>query len=226
MKISAVLLLVILPLLAFTQKSDSLKGSKLDFGFTFSPEYCNSILKSTDDRQFLINILDTLETSKYGYTIGTDISFKLTDKISFASGILFSNWGENVKTVDATALKGITNHYYYLNLPLKLNYYAWSRREKIKFFMSGGLSANLFLTHKVSTQYTNSSMKGNAAGNNNLSKLNFSANVGIGFDYIVSDNCYFKFETIYQQNFTPILNSPIKRFLFSIGPNIGFYFHF
>lgn len=240
-KFSICFFLFILPLHLFCITGDSIKTGdsvphekKIQFGFIYSPELSYHILKANADAKFMENIRDTMEIPKFGYSAGINFSYKLTNNFSFEVEALYSDKGERTKPYDlgnsvikesmdkVVSKSSFNNHYYYLDVPLKINYYLINK--KIKFFISGGLSVNTFLYQKISSTIENrdgSIDKTKSISHPKFEKINFAALVGIGLNYDLTDKYTFKIEPVYKQSFTSIVNAPIKNYLYSVGINLG-----
>jgi hypothetical protein len=240
-KIISSFLFFILPFSLFCNAEDSIKTGdslpierKMQFGAIYSPELSYRMLKANADAKLMENIRDTMEIPKFGFSAGVNFSCKLTKKCYFEAEALFSDKGERTKqynlgntvkdeTQDQIPSKSsFNNHYYYLDIPLKINYYLVNK--KIKFFISGGLSINAFLYQKTSTTIENrdgSVDKMSAISHPKFEKVNFAALIGVGMSYDLTDKYIFKLEPVYKQSITSIVNTPIKSYLYSIGLNFG-----
>jgi hypothetical protein len=80
----------------------------------------------------------------------------------------------------------------------------------------------LFLFSNSSNFSTEKPVKKNI----NLNSLNFAVLGGLGFDFELSDSWHFKSEILYRHSLQPIMDTPLKRSLFSMGFNFGFYYRF
>jgi hypothetical protein len=240
-KIITSFLFLILPFSLFCNTEDSVKigdslptERKMQFGAIYSPELSYRMLKSNAGAKLMENVRDTMEIPKFGFSAGINFSCKLTKKCYFEAEALFSDKGERTKqynlgntvkdeTLDRIPSKSsFINHYYYLDVPLKINYYLVNK--KVKFFISAGLSVNTFLYQKTSTSIENrdgSVDKKNSISHPKLEKVNLAALFGAGINYDLTDKYTFKLEPIYKQSVTSIVNAPIKSYLYSIGINLG-----
>ncbi len=218
------LLLFIFPLTLFGQQEDSIKFKKLNLGFSYSPEYSYRMIKTVTESQFLANSYDTLEVPKLGYSLGFNGIYSLNNKFALSGGLLFSDKGEKFKTDVIDAISNYKNHYYYLDIPVKLNYTIID--SKIKFYGTLGVSTNLFLQHRIAYTLNGSSSSENIRGNSkDISKVNMAFNVGAGIDCPLSSKWFFKAEVGYKQSFASMTtNASLKRYLYSFGPTVGLFY--
>jgi len=150
------IIISLLPLVAFCQTTDN-ETSKFLVGFVFSPDYCYRFLKPDSDEKWVAEDRDLMEIPKFGFTTGASLLFKHSEHLTLETGLLYSDKGYKTKfyanfiynTSDPsipTSIKYIY-HYHYLDIPIKANYNLFSK--KFKFFISGGISVNVFLGQKT-----------------------------------------------------------------------------
>ena len=228
-------LLAFLPLTLFCANSDSTKTRKIEIGITYSPDYCYRTLKPDASSKWITDIRDTLEIPKLGYTLGANVVYHLNKKISIESGLLFSDKGDKTKKYvlenSPTGELPINNtfiyHYFYLDIPLKANYYILT--GKVKLFLTAGISTNVFLTKKEISilGYSNMDTKKNSSTvNSEYSRFNFAVIAGFGMNCKMANKLNLKLEPIYRRSITSITsNTPIKEYLYSIGLNVGIYYN-
>lgn len=226
MKKTVALLIIFFPFVLLCQTRDSAKSCKVNVGITFSPDYCFRTLKSNTSNDWMKESVDTLEVAKFGYTSGINVVYLLNNRITLATGVLLANKGEKTKKYFGSHAQifNYNSQYYYLDIPVKFNYYILNK--KLKLFLTGGLSANVFITHKVTqiAGYTNDDKKTAFYNKSGLSKINPSFLVGFGIDCALTNKWYFKLEPLYRRSITPIANAPIKKYLYSAGLNFGFFY--
>lgn len=225
MKKITLVLVIIFPFAFFGQDDEKIVNTKLDFGFSFSPDYSYRFLTSDDENKWLKENNDTLEIGRVGFTIGTNMLYKLNDNISVASGLWFSDRGERTKKHSVAQLNNYINHYYYIDVPLKMNY-SFFENEYVKFFATAGLSVNVFVNHTVISLVDGVESDYRLVDNKNISRVNLGALAGAGMDCRLTDKWYFKAEALYRQSISPIGSTPVKKYLFSVSPTLGFFLHF
>ena len=236
MKKTIIFLLLLLPLSVFCSDSDSTKitsdsskTKKIEISISFSPDYCFRKLKADADSKWIADTRDTLEIPKFGYTVGVNVAFKINKNIDAEAGVTFSDRGEKTKKyslVDAPAGQKATSysynfHDYYLNVPLKVNYYIL--KGKLQFYVTAGISTNIFLNQKTTsiTSYGNSDSKTNSKFNPGFSRINLAVLAGCGIKYPINNKTNLKVEPIYMRSITSITKAPIKTYFYSVGVNIG-----
>lgn len=224
-KIALIIVLYIFPITLFGQTLDSIKYKKLDLGFTYSPEFSYRYTTSDDVSKFLEDSYDSLEVPKYGYSLGLNGVYTLSNKLGISVGILFSDKGERFKSDVLPYFSKYSNHYYYLDVPIRAKYTIFENDRNFKFYGTAGISLNTFLNHTI--EYTlsggNSSIR--TKGNTDISKINFAGLLGIGIDCTLTNRWYFKAELNYRQSLNSMTsNANIKRYLYSFGPTVGLFY--
>lgn len=238
-KIIICFLLLILPYTVFCNtSSDSTKPEKAQIGFVISPDYCFRALKADGDAQWMANIRDTMEIPKFGYSAGLNFAHTLGPKFLFEAEILFTNKGEatkkyNIENVPQQEIKTVMKtsylkNYYYLDIPLKVNYFFLSKNN-LRLFVTVGLSVNTYLGQStfVTEQYNDGSQRGYVSkAQLNYEKVNLAMLAGIGLNYDLTDRYVFKLEPIYKRSINSIIDAPVKSYLYSVGLNVGISYRF
>lgn len=232
---SAVFLFFSLSLFSDNGDSIPIKEGKKQFGIIYSPEYSFRTLRATTEAKPFSDLRDNIEIPKFGYSTGINFSYQLSSTCSFEVQALFSDKGEKTKKYDlknpvivasqdkVPYLISFVNHYYYLDVPLKINYYLITK--KIKFYLTAGISANAFLYQKtISTiDYKDgSSETSTSVSHPDFQKINFGVLAGFGMNYNLTDKYTLKLEPVYKHSITSIVTGPVKSYLYSAGINIGF----
>lgn len=229
------LLFGFLTLFSFHANSQTpeIKPAKLAIGFTFSPDYCYRSIGSDPASESIKNYRDDMEIPKFGFTTGGRILFTLGNKVSLESGLLFSDKGERTKEItyryldydERAPVSGKHNyHYYYLDVPVKMNYYLTS--QKVKFFVSAGTSVNFFIAHKTTSTLTFADGRvedRKIATEFAFNQVNVAALAGMGADVAISEKLSLRVEPIYRRSVVSIINTPIKSNLYSFGMNFGVF---
>lgn len=244
-KFNSCLALMLLPFTVWCATGDSIKAGdsikpdKRQVGFVYAPEYAYRTLKSAQDERWITETRDEVEVARFGYSTGINFAYKVTAKCMFEAQALFSDKGETVKNyelgniaiasyLDRIPDKGaLINHYYYLDVPLKLNYYLLN--SNVKVYVTGGASVNYFLFQKTITilkfkdgseeKYTSRSQPA-------FEKINIALLAGFGINYDLSDKYTLKIEPVFKHAITPVINAPVKTYLYSAGINFGVAYTF
>jgi hypothetical protein len=165
MKLS-VIPLIFFVFLSFSAKSqtEEPKSKKFSFGVNFSPDYSYRSLHSNNpEYDIAMNQLNDWEVPAFGFTTGFSVRYLANEKFEFETGIQFSdktynfdvnkedyvtpNNGLNQPDDPAIPDRSVTkNHFYYLGVPIKLNYYFLQKR--IRMYVSAGVSTDFLLDDK------------------------------------------------------------------------------
>ncbi len=234
-------IVLLLPLILFSQSENQPKPGKFSVGITYSPNYAYRVLKpemleTIGSLGFTIaEIMDSQEIPKYGFTTGLNMAFRHSSKLSFETGLLFSNKGKRTREIyfkhssaqeDPEPGRFITD-YLYLDIPLKAKYHFTRGRAKI--FVAAGFSNNIFLTAQNHIEYTNSDgiiENKTVRIDGSFKKVNLAVIAGFGFSYDISRQLYFKIEPTYRHSITSIVNSYIATYLYSAGIDVGIFYAF
>ncbi len=230
------------------QTPDSLKTKKWAIGLTYSPDFC--FRQKYTSRMSLYG--NETEKPKAGMTAGVNFLYKLMDRVGIETGILYSTKGEKVYNpsinwvtpdgngtydpsipdynkgfVYKSAKSKSTYTYQYLEVPLKVSWYAIN--NKLKLFPSLGVSANVFIGKRTVTEYTfdeggSEKNVSKVYDNRNIPVVDLAVLAGIGVSYDVSKNIFIKAEPAYRQFVRPLVDRPISGRFYSFGLNAGLYF--
>ena len=211
-----VLLVLVLPFRVFSQAADSSQSRKMDIGFNYSADYSYRNLTAAESDRSIVEMYDSIEHGRYGSTFGLNGIYSFSDKISLSLGVLFSDKGEKTKVALVDKNLSYLNHYYYLDIPLKVNYFVFKKQ----IYFTGGISSNLFLKSTIRDIDQNKTVNTNL----NSNKINMSYLGGIGINQQLSDSWYFKSEVLYRHSINPMMKAPINRYLYSVGISVGFFY--
>ena len=219
---------------------DSTHPHKRQFGIIYSPEYAyRNLRSSSDDLSSIVSLRNDLEIPKFGYSTGFSFSYQPALNYAFEVQLLFSDKGEQTKKYEfrnaydrlkedrVPAYNSFVNHYYYLDVPLKLNYFIINK--KVKLFLSAGISTNLFLYQKTNSTIENKNGSIEKVSNiyhPRFENINIAIITGFGMTYPMTDKCIFKIEPLYKRSITSVVNHPVKTYFYSIGVNFGLSFSF
>jgi hypothetical protein len=231
------LFLILMPLISVCQAPESPKAKKVSVGLIFSPDYCYRTLKSDELSKLTADFRDTIEIHKFGYTTGLSLVYKFNNRIRFESGLLFSDKGEKTKPWTLNAFDSgvvvpvkseFSYGYNYLDIPFKVNYLV--RDKKLKLFITGGLSANIFLSLKTTSivefeDGTTESYTSTGSGQG-FDRINLAFLVGFAAEYELSKHLGLHIEPVYRRSITSVISSSLKDYLFSAGINTGVYYKF
>lgn len=238
-KITAFIFLILAPFRLFCGEGDSIKPSKIQLGILYSPEYAYRTLQATPSDAEIKSVRNFNELPKLGYSTGIYFAYQRNKRWALEAEILFSDKGERTKKYDlgnAVMAKSQSKvpfktsfiyHYYYVDVPLKVNYYLST--GNVKFYLTGGVSFNSFLYQKTNVtveMFDGSVEKSSSIGHPQFEKLNFAALAGCGMNYDLTTKYRLKIEPVFKYAFTPIVNAPVKSYWHSAGINFGLAYLF
>ena len=195
------LILLLLTSLNVTSQTEKPEIRKFSVGVNFSPDYSYRRLHSDNpDYDFLINQLNDWEVPAFGFTTGLSARYLVNKKIELESGLQFSDktYKFDINKDDfeipdnglyqpddpAIPERQITNyHFYYLGVPLKLNYYFLQKR--IRMYLTAGVSTDFFLdtqgkTTSIYSDRTETIEHNDIGGDYNI--INLTGLAGFGTD--------------------------------------------
>ncbi len=218
--------------ISFGQTSDVISTGEYSWGLTFSPDYCYRTLNSESSGQWIADLRDSTEIPKFGFTTGLSLLFRPWNRISFETGIQYSDKGEKTIILELNPLEPdpalptnqvrFNHHYYYLDIPLKINYTVL--KGKVKIFVSAGFSTNIYLYQQTKLSFVGSDETNLSTSSGDFSRFNVALLIGGGIDYDIGKRLIFRLEPIYRRSVTPVVDAPIKQYQYSIGANFGLYY--
>ncbi len=206
----------------FGQQNDTLKYNNVKLGLSISPSFSSRYLKADSEAQSNADYFDSIEMPHIGYSLGFNFGYQISKRFSFNSGLSLTNRAQSSKSGSLETISNYTNNIYYLELPLKFNLYI---AKKQKMYVTGGAIVSYFMANNITYRKENNKTLFSAKSDD-LNKMNVLGVIGFGIDLPVYKRWTFNFEMNYQHAFTPILTSPIKRYLFSINPTISLFYRF
>ncbi len=217
-------LLLVLYLISITVFA---QDKKLLLGFSFSPEYSNEQIS-------YISIPNGIKGT-FGYSTGLKLLYKIKSRWALETGLVFSNkarklslegynvWDLNdpyYANLNSTKIKYTS---YYLEIPMKVNYYITT--GKLKIFISTGISGDLLLLRKSKYTYTYNDGTTEKLIYKSSEKFNaivLGVQAGLGLEYNVSNRFIMRIEPTYKGQ---VLN--FYRYTtnyFSLGGNFGLFY--
>lgn len=221
----------------YGQDTISIKERGFIIGVNFSPDYCYRTLTKQIDTlsntswKQIKHLHDSIEKAKFGYTFGINFGYQINKRICLETGLQYSNKGYKTIPINSFDSFGkMTNiiNYYYLDVPIKINYFFLKKR--LQLLVSAGTTLNLFLYSSIKTitepeTATSFKEKSYSSANNN-NKFNFSPIFSAGIKYKIRNRMNLRVEPTFRYGIFDIRND--KSFyssihLWSIGLNIGCY---
>ncbi|MGE0020707.1 MAG: outer membrane beta-barrel protein [Draconibacterium sp.] len=242
--------LSVIPFILFVFLSISVKSQaeepkprKFSFGVNFSPDYSYRSLHSNNpDHDFAMNQLNDWEVPAFGFTTGLSVRYLANEKFELESGIQFSDKtynfdvnkddfltpdnGLNQPDDPAIPERSVTqNHYYYLGVPIKLNYYFLQKR--IRMYVSAGISADFFLDDKSKSfmKFSDGTeIHENFENDYDYNKISLTGLAGFGAETKLSQRVGIRVEPVFRYSFTPLVAAPMKGYLYSAGLNFVLFY--
>lgn len=200
------------------------KGYKSAIGFTFSPDYAYRSLLSTDSANKLFKEIQTTpQNAIIGFTSGLSYRFNLLGTIGIETGINYTRKGWSADSVNSQSV--ITNlfNYNYAVVPIKMRINLPSGRRLV--YINAGVIGGVLLdaAKTVSTAYFTGTLNSNQTTIESVvsNKIYYSMVFGIGLDYRLISNLYFKIEPNFQRTMSEYSKETVKAFLNSGGINLG-----
>lgn len=237
MKKYSLLLSLLIPIflvssVVFGQTAEPVSSSKVSIGISFSPDYSYRALNSSGSFQLGTDFRDTVEIAKLGYTAGLSLLFKPWDRVSFETGLYFSNKGYRMKSIalydinppfdEAVNHIKTTYNFYYLDIPIKVNYFILT--GKIKLFVSAGFSTNIFLDEREKVSFEDPESTETIKISTKFSDISVAVIIGAGIDYAINNKLNLRIEPLFKRAIIPLADAPIKEYHYSLGANFGLYY--
>lgn len=188
------------------------------------------------DEYGFVEILNKFESPRFGFTSGIVSRYQFSSRFALESGLQFSDKGykygfskydlefnNGFPEEDDPAMPEkitISNHYYYLGIPVRLNYYVLL--NEVKLFISAGVSNDFFVKGKSKTKFEfpeRNEIHTNQMGNEDFNKVKFTGLIGFGAEKEISNRLQFCFEPIFRYSFAPVIDASMKGYLYSFGAN-------
>jgi hypothetical protein len=205
-------------------QTDTTKWKKHQIGFTYSPDYNFRFLQADANITWIKNIADSTEVPKFGFSAGINYTLKLGEKTTLNTGLIFTNNGEKTKNNVNLQTVNYTNHYYFVSVPLRIDYTVYSK--KVAIYTALGITNNFFINHRTVMHEDGKKEAIEFNNQKDLMVYNIGGIAGFGMNAKLSDNWFFKLEVLYKQSLTPVNNDPVKKWLYAVGPNFGLYYCF
>lgn len=244
MKIS-VIPFILFVLFSFSGKSqtEEPKPKRFSFGVNFSPDYSyRSLHSNNSDYDFVSKQLNDWEVPAFGFTTGLSVRYLANEKFEFESGIQFSDKTYNfdvnkddfvipdngIYQPDDPAIpdRSVTrNHFYYLGVPVKLNYYLLQKR--IRMYVSAGVSADFFLDDKSKSfmKFSDGTeIRETFENDYDYNKISLTGLAGFEAETKLTQHFGIRVEPVFRYSFTPLLNELMKVNLYSAGLNLELFY--
>ncbi len=210
-------------------------------GLNFSPNRSFRSLNNSENNPYNDSIYNSKsnETQKTGYSFGFAVSRMMSNRISFETGLQFSNqgyqkiyiglvFGNMLNPSSGSPSKTATfyNRYkfQYLGIPVKLNFLYGE--DKTRLFVSAGINLNILLKSNIrgTIHYPNSKNEViKSSTNTTYNKFNLGPYLSFGVMSQINSKLNFKIGPYFNYDILSIRNSSLIENLWDIGFNIGLY---
>jgi hypothetical protein len=236
MKKSIVFICLVFPFVLIGQIQSSISGLA-------GMDYTYRLLRNSSTTPIVKDIFTDRqkeESGTFNYRIGINYNRRLSEKLWLETGLRLSSIGYNgprrtgliwgselnpttgVFTPDPTLPHQIQFNYDYifLEIPVGIRYLLASKNKWKPYFIIG-LSPNVYLTTRTHT-ITDIYNKKDFYASSEIKKITFSANIGFGFDYNLSEKYQIFAQPSFRYHFTNLSDGPIKEYLYNAGVELGF----
>jgi hypothetical protein len=231
------ILIAAIPFLANAQEPKKGKANKnISIGFSFSPDYNFRTLRNNDgssSSEMVIDQRNNLEKGKFSFTTGVNLNVRVSGKLEFQTGLLYSNKGyrtpkratdfQSPLPDEPTHIKS-DRRFNYLDIPLKLNFV--SGGNKIRFIAGAGIAANIFLDESdiVTLFYASGNEKEmDQSSGFDYNKFNLSSLLSAGIEFKLKKNLFFRVEPTFRYGLLKIIDQPVTAHLWNFGVGLGVY---
>ena len=233
--IKRLIFLLFLPLTIFSQNSAPAKTGLVSVGLTYSPAYCYRFLHANDVDDDLLKMRNQAELPEYGFSSGLNIALSFSKIFALEAGVVYSSKGEKTKNDDTYYIDPprsissayFTYHYYYIDIPVKADFYLLKRR--LKLYLTMGISTNILIVLKTTmhAEYPDGSKtKSSTTDREDLMGINIAGIAGAGISFDITKEIYIKAEPLFNCSIMPINRGGVHEFLYSIGLNTGIFYRF
>lgn len=215
--------------------------SKWSVGMNYSQNYCYRFyLTDQEVLQDLIDIYNDYQLPDFGYNTGVTVLYRINEKLSFESGLKLHIHGEKTKYIDDFRWpeEGTDPNYenlhrikyhkrdQFFEIPLKVNYYF--KKSNISFFGSGGIIPT-YIFRDISTTYYYFSDRTETRKSSSYwrggYKISLALSLSAGMDIALFNDFILRIEPNVRSVIFPLNDYDIKRYDYSGGLNLGFFYN-
>ena len=210
-------ILLLLPL--FTKAQDS-TSHVFYGGISYSNDLSYRLSKADGDIDYLKQEFDSLESSRYGFSAGVFAGYTINSALSVRAGLHFSRYGFAIDTLEEAGFTNMKFNYSYVELPIRISH-VFKLQSKVQPIVSLGLYAGYLLQQKTTHFATGEPQRITYEDGQALSSINLGVIGAVGFQKNIAPNYRIQLEGAFRQSFTPVGDTPLKRYLFSTGVNFS-----
>lgn len=206
-------------------------------GVMAAPEIADTYATTNDpDQEWFIEYVNQFYSPKLSYTTGLDFLFLFNQRITFQTGMHYSNKGSRSKKLYLTDSNGVPydpesmtvmTNYHYLELPAKINYN--THFNKFKFYFSGGIITGFLAGVNTRNKlfYQNGDIVKNQINemDNSANRINLSVTLGSGLDLFINSKMSLRIEPSYRISLLNLSSGSFaKDYLWNSGVNFSYVF--
>jgi opacity protein-like surface antigen len=215
------IIFVILPLCLSAQ----VDSSKYFIGGTLGIGYSSRILTTTESELELIEkSYNELEEPTVSFRTGLRGGIKIGENSIVSAGLLFSQNGYRIDTLEIASIHNVSFRYKSLEIPLMYQY-TFIKNKSIKPYLSAGVAGSFIINSSMHYMRINELEKYKENASDGVNKLQFGALVGAGISKRFYENYTFLIESLYHHNFTSIHDGLLERKLTNVSVNFGIVYH-
>ncbi len=206
-------------------------------GIMASPEIADTYATTNDPAQeWFIEFVNAFYSPKLSYTAGLDFLFLLNQRITFQSGLHYSNKGSRTKKMYLTDMNGVPHdpeaitvmtNYHYLELPAKINYNI--HFDKFSYYLSGGIVTGFLAGVNTRNKlfYQNGDIVKNQINemDDSANRINLSVALGTGLDLFINSKMTLRIEPSFRMSLLKLSSGAFaKDYLWNSGVNFSYVF--
>ncbi|MFY7972177.1 MAG: porin family protein [Flavobacteriales bacterium] len=173
-------------------------------------------IQCSDDLTDLKTTFDSLETPMIGKRFGLSFGYGLSPKASIESGLMYSQYGYNIDTLQEANLNNIKYRFTYIEIPVLVNY---------RLFNLGNWQMNttlgwrncLMIRSEIFYQSIEDRQQQKQDEATEKNRFQLMPQVGIGFSKTLMNSYILKLNANHSFSVTPMTEGDFKRKNFSTG---------
>lgn len=213
-------------------------------GLTITPGISYRALDANNVRfgDALIDSRNSRENPRLGYMAGLNYAHQFSNRITVKGGVHFADrgyrvrqefnsfgsFGENDPTIPDYQSLTATEHHYYLDISLRLQFHF--SRGTWSFYGFAGGSTNIFLGYQknITTESQDDSTETDITNESeaDFESLNVQALIGAGVSYQLSERFQLNAEPVFRHSLNSFVNERVKGYFWFLGLETGVYYSF
>lgn len=218
------LLQIILLMLPFCVQAQ-VDSSSYFLGGTAGIGYSSRILTTTESELELIEkSYDELEEPSVSFRVGIRGGFLLGKKSQITAGLLFSQNGYRIDTLEIASIHNVSFRYQSIDIPL-MYHYTFLKDKSIQPYVCAGLNGSFVVKSSMHYMKINELEKYKENASEGVNNIQLGALVGAGISKRFYQSYSFLLEALYHHNFTSIHDGLLERRLTNMSLSFGIVYH-